>query len=471
MDPLTFRSWVLLALVVVVACFINAPQTLPVTRRLRLPLDLVTIPLLTVIIGLATTSISWADVGNGIAGSQNVQPYAILVLLLALAWVCVSLDMTGFLSMIALAVVKRGGRSGRRFFLVIFALSFVFTLVTNIDVAVLTLTPVTVYFTEAMQLSPYAFLLGEFFGSNISSMIFFMGNLNNIIVAEAYGMNFATYAAWMVLPALGSAAITGAVLLLQFRRTIPRHIELPDVNPRAALKEPRAAWVGTFLLMGMTVALAVSSFFAVSVWIVSLPFGVAACIVDVARDLWNSPPALDNKGPLPLPQRIAHRMPITWEVLTRLPYPVFPFTLCMFVIVQALTTHGWTPRLAWLLTQLCPDPTAAVFSVGFLSALASVVFNNIPATVLFVNALRSPEFVADDTTLRAAYLALAIGSDLGAHLTVPAGMAGLLWSSLARAKGVRFDGLRFVRAGIWTFPISVASACAILAAELAIMGD
>ncbi|KAJ1906308.1 hypothetical protein IWQ60_012113 [Tieghemiomyces parasiticus] len=486
MDPLTFRSWILLGLVVLMAVFINAPLRVKVTHRLRIPLNLVTVPPVALVVGLATTSVTWADAGHGIVGSHGVQPYSILVLLLVLAWLCTALDLTGGLSMVALAVAQRAAGSrggGRRFFGVTYALGFVFTVLTNNDVAALTLTPMTAYFTQAMQVTPYPFLLAEFLATNIASIVFFMGNVNNIIVAEAAGMNFATYAAWMVLPAIGSFVVTGIVLFIQYRRQIPTQGDLPNVDPRAALRQPRAAGVHTTLLVGLTVALAVSSFYAIPVWLISLPFGAAAALATLLGDLW---PHLRHPPPRKLEvdvasttahgnpaarfqRRLARYLPVTADILARLPYSIFPFTFCMFVFVQALTTHGWTPRLAWLLTQLCPDPTAAAFSVGYLSALASVVFNNIPAALFFVNAISSPEFHADRTTRRAAYLAVAIGTDLGAHLTIPASLAGLLWSSLAGAKGIHFGSLRFIRSCAWSFPLTVASACGILAAEVAVM--
>lgn len=72
-------------------------------------------------------------------------------------------------------------------------------------------------------------------------------------------------------------------------------------------------------------------------------------------------------------------------------------------------------------------------------------------------------------TSKAAFFALAIGADLGANLVVHAGLSGLLWATLSQAKGVRFVGWRFFRACIYSFPPTVAVACGILAAEIAIM--
>ncbi|RKP12953.1 hypothetical protein BJ684DRAFT_10773 [Piptocephalis cylindrospora] len=512
MIRLDFRSWIVLVLFLFTAICINAPQTIPIPwikGRRHFTLNLVTAPVLAVILALATTAISPAELWRGIAGSDGIEPYAILVLLISLSWVCISLDMTGALAMSALWVAKLGGRSGRRFYTVIYGLSFVYGVVTNVDVAVLTLTPIAIYFAEAMKLQPYAFLLGEFFASNISSMIFFMGNLNNIIVAQAYNLTFVTYAAWMVLPALGAGLCSWAILMVQYRREIPREVDPPVVRPLSALKEPRFAVTGTLLLLGMTVALAVSSLYHVSVWMVTLPFGVVGCVIDVLRDGvsllkmqmleeevtmqneegWkglsgkretSSVVILDDPGSengvigrlYRRGRKMMEKFPVTSEVLVRLPYDVFPFSLGMFILVEGLSAHGWTVRLAKMLVYCCPNPTVAAFAVGYISALASIPFNNIPMTILFARALKTQEFAGNvsETTSKAAFFALAIGADLGANLTVSAGLSGLLWSTLSQAKGVRFVGWKFFRACIYSFPPTVAVACGILAAEIAVMG-
>ncbi|RKP11791.1 arsenical pump membrane protein-domain-containing protein, partial [Piptocephalis cylindrospora] len=469
-----------------------------------------------VILGLATTAISPAELWRGIAGSDGIEPYSILILLLSLSYVCISLDLTGVLAMVALWFPTLAGRRGRLFYTAIFFVSLFFATITNNDVAILTLTPITIYFSNAMRLPPYALLLGEFIASNTASMILFTGNLTNIVVAQAYGLNFAQYAAWMILPALGSAVCSWAVLMVQYRKDIPKEVDLPDVRPRSALKEPHFAITGLFLVAGIIVALAVSSFYHISVWIVSLPFAVVGLIIDLIRDTYfwrkgyrkegeeeesgaleqddfttvpgtttiNPSPSNLGAGEVEPPQRnllikwlhkvwkkVASKIPITASVLEQLPYAVFPFSFGMFILVEGLSAHGWTVRLAKVLVYCCPNPTVAAFTVGFITSLACIPFNNVPMTILFARALLSAQFTANasDATRKSALFALAIGSNLGANLTIFASLAGVMWATLSQGKGVHFAGWRFFRACLWSFPVSVAAACAILAAEVAVM--
>ncbi|KAI9230388.1 MAG: arsenical pump membrane protein-domain-containing protein [Piptocephalis tieghemiana] len=556
MTPLDFRSWITLILFLFAAAFVNAPQAfcIPWTKgKYRFILNLVTAPVLAVILGLATTAISPAELWRGIAGSDGIEPYSILILLLSLSYVCISLDLTGGLAMTSLWFTTLAGRRGRLFYTVIFFTSLFYATITNNDVAILTLTPVTIYFAKAMRLPPYAMLLGEFIASNTASMILFTGNLTNIVVAQAYGLNFAQYAAWMILPALGSAVCSWMVLMIQYRKDIPKAVDPPVVRPRSALKEPWFALTGLFLVAGTIIALAVSSFYHISVWMVSLPFAVVGLIIDLIRDtrIWQrrrrgevvevkrggemvidereeeeeeekeelSPQGMDSQPslstlttcsqgsspkeeergveeaelsssssppPPPDPPRepniftrfllriwgmISPKIPITSQVLVQLPYAVFPFSFGMFILVEGLSAHGWTVRLAKVLVYCCPNPTVAAFTVGFISSLACIPFNNVPMTILFARALLSEQFTANTTesTHKASLFALAIGSNLGANLTIFASLAGVMWATLSQAKGVQFTGWRFFQACLWSFPLSVGAACAILAAEVAVM--
>jgi arsenical pump membrane protein len=45
-----------------------------------------------------------------------------------------------------------------------------------------------------IQIDPYPFLVAQFFVANIWSMMLFIGNPTNVIVAEAYSIGFLEYA-------------------------------------------------------------------------------------------------------------------------------------------------------------------------------------------------------------------------------------------------------------------------------------
>ena len=53
-----------------------------------------------------------------------------------------------------------------------------------------------------------------------------ISNPINIVVARAFGISFASYAKWMVLPAIASIVTTYLALLYYFRNDLPRRYEV-----------------------------------------------------------------------------------------------------------------------------------------------------------------------------------------------------------------------------------------------------
>ncbi len=96
---------------------------------------------------------------QGLAGDEHTHPYAILVLFMAMAYVCVSLDMTGLFAWLALHMLRLSRGDGRRLALAVFVLASLTTLVTSNDIVILTLTPIICYFTSASGIDPVPYLI------------------------------------------------------------------------------------------------------------------------------------------------------------------------------------------------------------------------------------------------------------------------------------------------------------------------
>ena len=82
--------------------------------------------------------------------------------------------------------------------------------------------------------------------------------------------------------------------------------------------------------------------------------------------------ALSTEKPLTLPRlwrQVSHRFPIATGTLSRLPIPLLPFALCMFILVRALSYLGWIALLARGFSHVCTTPARTVFFIGYLTAL------------------------------------------------------------------------------------------------------
>ncbi|KAG0312247.1 hypothetical protein BGZ99_009641 [Dissophora globulifera] len=264
----------------------------------RFTLDIATAPVIGVLFLLATRSINGESVRNGIVGapSSGVEPYAVMILFFSLAYICISLDMTGVFQYAAFWISKRGGGGGQRVFLSFFLLSTVMSGLTSNDVVVLTMTPFLVYYSHAVDLvTPVAFLMAEIQTANIASMALYIGNLTNVVACQAYKISFLEYSAWMLLPCFASIIACYVMLRINFRheKYIPKVIKNPDVDPRSCLVDPIGAIFGLSVLACSLICLIGTSFAHVSVWIVTGPFA----LLTLSRDIW-----YDSQGKFKGPQ-------------------------------------------------------------------------------------------------------------------------------------------------------------------------
>jgi Na+/H+ antiporter NhaD/arsenite permease-like protein len=127
--------------IVILLVFKQPAFRLPFTSR-QVKIDYGIAPVLGVMLLVATFSINYESILKGIIGDSTIQPYAILILFMALAYICLSLDETGLFAYLALHATKASGNSGKKLFLYFFLLSSFLTMFTSNDIVILTMTPI-----------------------------------------------------------------------------------------------------------------------------------------------------------------------------------------------------------------------------------------------------------------------------------------------------------------------------------------
>ncbi|KAG0077718.1 hypothetical protein BGZ93_006886 [Podila epicladia] len=270
----------------------SATASSPIAKNCKkfsysLTLDIATAPVIGVLFLLATRSIGGHTLKNGIVGApeSGVEPYSVMILFFALAYICISLDMTGVFQYAAFWISRRGNGGGQRIFLSFFLLSTVMSGLTSNDVVILTMTPFLVYYSHAVDLvTPVAFLMAEIQTANIASMALYIGNITNVVACQAYKVSFLEYSAWMLIPCFASIAACYLMLRIIFRHEeyIPKFVRIPDVDPRSCLVDPKGAIFGLAVLTCSLACLIGTSFAHISVWIVTGPFA----LLTLFRDIW-----------------------------------------------------------------------------------------------------------------------------------------------------------------------------------------
>ncbi|KAL4080149.1 hypothetical protein V8B97DRAFT_2020839 [Scleroderma yunnanense] len=253
----------------------------------HIPLNLTTAPILAIAILWAAQCINPTVIKDGIVGTDGVKPYNILILFFTLAYMAITLDVSGILQAAAFWVSNKGGSNGWKLYFYFYIMLTLLSILLGNDPIILSGTAFLVYYTHAANLEPMPWLMAEFAAANTASMVLFVGNPTNVVICEGFSVNDAAFTAYTILPFLACNVVCFIALAGQYRseKHVPRRlVGVPKRNPRSVLSDPVGALVGSFLLGSALVVCLVVSFFGVDVWKISLPFAVAKFIFDISWD-------------------------------------------------------------------------------------------------------------------------------------------------------------------------------------------
>jgi arsenical pump membrane protein len=272
------------------------------------------------------------------------------------------------------------------------------TAVLNLDTAVVFLTPVLVHAARHRGLDERPFLYGAVFMANAASLLLPGSNLTNLLVLRSDPQAGTSFAAQMLPAWLTACAITAAFVCAGFG--------LGNASSRttAALSPIRLrVGAGATLVAALLVLLLPSPALPV------LVVGLTAIALQRLR------PRLDAR------------------VLSLL------FAVTVTLGTLARLWHGPASLL----------DSSGVWTVAGIGAAASVLANNLPATVLLTGQAPAHPF------------ALLLGLDLGPNLAVTGSLSAVLWLQAARSVGARPSIATYTRFGLVLVPLTLAVTVAV----------
>ncbi|KAI0477262.1 hypothetical protein GGR56DRAFT_398861 [Xylariaceae sp. FL0804] len=212
-------------------------------KRLRFPVNFMTGPVIAVLFLLAILAIGRTEVRGGIAGTDNIEPYDIMLFFLSLAYIAISIDASGLIRYLAFRVLKWGGKVGRRLFLYLYLFFFALGSVIGNDPIILSGTAFLAYMTRVSSniVHPRAWIHTQFSIANMASAILVSSNPTNLVLAGAFNIKFVDYTAHMIVPVVITVIVLFPFLLYVVFRDealIPQSIMMHDLSEEAKARPP-----------------------------------------------------------------------------------------------------------------------------------------------------------------------------------------------------------------------------------------
>ena len=298
------------------------------------------------------------------------------------------------------ARLARSRLGARSLLVALLGLAAAVTAVLNLDTSVVFLTPVFVLAARRRGLDERPFLYGSVFIANAASLLLPGSNLTNLLVLRSHPENGGAFAVQMLPAWLTACGITVVFVIVAFRPT-EAAARTPAQLPPIRLGFGAAAIVAA---AGLVVLLPNP---AVPV----LAVGIAAAAGQ------RRPPRLDAR---------------------------------LLALLFAGTVSLGTLARLWSGPARLLD-SSGIWGATGIGAAASLVVNNLPATVLLTaRAPAHPE-------------ALLLGLDIGPNLFVTGSLSAVLWLQAARGVGARPSIATYLRLGMVLVPVTLAATLAVQA--------
>lgn len=396
-------------------------------------------------------SVTLADFGQI---SATVSGAAITIM--ATIVMAVVLESFGFFVWAAEGLAARAKGSGIRLFWYVNLICFLMTLFFNNDGSILITTPILLILLQNLGLKNHQkipYLLSGALVATASSAPIGVSNIVNLIALKIVHMDLYMHTIMMFVPATLGLLFLVCLLFLCSYKVIPKRLPVKPAKPwltgidhwHHPLKDQpvsklsalnatqRTRFMQKVLLFvfAVRVSLFVASYFDVPIELVSV---LGSCLLLGWRWYYLRMPPMD--------------------MLKKTPWHILVFAFGMYVIIYGLHNIGLTD---WLVHIFSPVVHGSLFNasliMGTVQSFMSTLFNNHPA--LMIGTLTLTEMNLDPLSLKIAYLANVIGSDIGSLLLPIGTLASLIWMHILRKNKVKISWKDYTRVTIIVIPPTV----------------
>jgi arsenical pump membrane protein len=346
----------------------------------------------------------------------------------AIIIVSLILDRIGFFEWAALYVLRLAKGSAIRAFVYLLVLGALVASVFANDGAALILTPIVYQQTRALGFDrrrALPFVMAAGFIADTTSLPLVVSNLVNIVTATFFHVGFITYTSRMAPIDIVSFLASLGVLLLYYRRSLPRSYDHQSLaQPASVIRDRRLFRVGWIVLGVLLIGYLLSEPFHFPV---SIPASVVALIFLAAASRSS---VLSSRA-----------------ILREAPWRIVVFSVGMYLVVYGLYNAGLTAYLSRGLAHASHHGVVVTSLVGgFGAGILSAIMNNMPTTLIGALSIRGAHLVGVAHSV--AVYALVVGADIGPKFTPIGSLATLLWLHVLDTKGIKITWGQYFRQGI-----------------------
>lgn len=337
-----------------------------------------------------------------------------ILLLYALMIISAQLRLGGFYTWVALKIVPFYTRP-RLFLLMTMLVSALLSALLANDIVCFAFTPILALSLTEAGLNPLPFLIGLAVSSNIGSAATIIGNPQNMLIGQTGQLVFSKFFFWCGPPSLFALFASYLIILYLYRKKF--HGREKEIVKREQMMQPFNKWqtskgvFSTLILIALFFSSIPREFSAIAI------AGVLLCSRKMkTRDIMGL---------------------VDWHLMT--------LFCALFVIIQGVSQSGYLDIVVSRLSQMGMNLHNLPILTG-ISAIASNVFSNVPATMLPIRFL--------DPFEHAQWYTLAVSSTFAGNLFLLGSIANLIVVEQAAGFDIKISFAQHAAVGI---PVTLVS--------------